>query len=134
MPCILKNLMWSTMIKLNIHVFIFENCIFSFVVTLKNWQLRISCFRNEGESVRINYCSSQKNDGVLHIIDQIKISGRVPVWIFFKWMVTRNSVPCNFVQWDMSWNLKPKSSFMVSQRFYRDKIYLGKYRTHSSDD
>ena len=82
MPCILKSLMWSTMIKINIHVFIFEICIFSFVVTLKNWKMRISCFRNEGESVRINYCSSQKNDGVLHIIDQIKISARVPVWIW----------------------------------------------------
>jgi len=43
--------------------------------------LRISCFKNNRESLEIvNNCLSKKNDDILHIIEQIKVK-RVLLWI-----------------------------------------------------
>ena len=54
-----------------IKVFVPENYLFLTVVSLQN-ELRISCFRKNEEIIGDKHFSSQKNDVIFYIFDQIK--------------------------------------------------------------
>ena len=67
----------SDQAEIDIDVFVFENCLFSFVVSMKR-DLHIACFKTNGEFFKIRLFSSYFV--LFHIIDQIKVS-RVQLWI-----------------------------------------------------
>jgi len=71
----LKSFVWSSLIYVSMFlllktVFFSSFRGFSFKVTLY-----ISCFRNNREIIRIKHFSSQKNDDIFPIINQIRESG-----------------------------------------------------------
>ena len=66
--------------ELDINVLVSLNCLFSFVGSLLKLLTHSLFIRNNGENHRNKHFSSQKNDAIFRIFDQIKVS-RLPLQV-----------------------------------------------------
>ena len=63
-------------------------CSFSFAVSLQKWLAHFLFIRRNGEIPRNKHFTSEKNDVIFHIIDQIKVSSLESGLVILAWRVT----------------------------------------------